>query len=79
MKHKQPATRRQFFSGVLRNTSLMFLGAGSGAAAVKRRRLLREGKCLNQGICSNCQVFKACGLPRALSVKLAMKRSRDGE
>jgi len=75
---KESATRRQFFSGVLRKASLTLLGAGGGAAVVKRRRLLREGKCLNQGICSGCEVFEECGLPRALSVKLAMKRSRDG-
>jgi len=70
-------TRRRFFAGALRNASLALLGAGSGAAVVKRRRLLREGKCINQGICSQCEVFGECGLPRALSVRRAMKRSHD--
>ena len=70
-------TRRRFFAGALRNASLALLGAGSGAAVVKRRRLLREGKCINQGICSQCEVFEECGLPRALSVRRALKRSHD--
>ena len=74
---KNRHTRRRFFAGALRNASLALLGVGSGAAVVKRRRLLREGKCINQGICSQCAVFDECGLPRALSVKQALKRSDD--
>ena len=70
--------RRQFLRGALRNVSLALLGAAGGVAIAKRRRLAREGKCLNQGVCSSCEVFDECGLPRALSAKLAMTRTSDG-
>jgi hypothetical protein len=69
--------RRQFFRGVLRSVSLTLLGAAGGAAAMKRRRLVRENKCDNQGVCSGCEVFDECGLPRALSVKQVTAGSRD--
>jgi len=68
-------TRRQLVRRVLRGVSLAVLGVGGGAAAVKRRRLVREGKCLNQGICRDCTVFDRCGLPRALSVRNALART----
>lgn len=68
-------TRRQLLRGTLRKVSLALLGAGGGAAVVKRRKLVREGRCTSQGICPDCAVFGACGLPRALSVKRAMARS----
>ncbi len=68
-------TRRQLVRRVLRGVSLAVLGIGGGAAAVKRRRLVREGKCLNQGICRDCAVFGRCGLPRALSVRSALGRT----
>jgi hypothetical protein len=70
--------RRRFLRGVFRNVSLTLLGVAAGATVAKRRRLVREGKCLNQGVCSGCEVFDECGLPRALSAKLAMTRSPDG-
>jgi hypothetical protein len=69
--------RRQFFRSTLRNVSLALLGVAGGAAVTKRRRLLREGKCVNRGVCSGCDVFEDCGLPRALSAKLALARTRD--
>jgi hypothetical protein len=72
-------TRRQLITRALRHASLVLLGAGGGAAVVKRRRLVREGKCLNQGICRDCPVFDECGLPRALSTKSASARTRYGE
>lgn len=71
-------TRRHLFSRMLRNTSLALLGAGGGAAVVKRRRLVREGKCLNGGICRGCGVFDECGLPRALSTRRVLGRAHDG-
>jgi hypothetical protein len=71
--------RRKLFIRGLRNATLGLLTAAGGFAFVKRRRLLREGKCINQGICEGCEVFKECGLPRALSVKSVLARkSNDG-
>ena len=76
---KELRTRRQVFLGALRNAGLAVLGLGGGAAVMKRRRLLRDGACLNRGICAGCDVFDQCGLPRALSVKRATRRDRDGQ
>ncbi len=71
--------RRQFVTRALRNASLALLGLGGGAVVVKRRRLLREGKCLNSGMCRACGVFEDCGLPRALSTREVLARIRhDG-
>ncbi|HSW01992.1 MAG TPA: hypothetical protein VLI39_17630 [Sedimentisphaerales bacterium] len=70
--------RRQFVTRALRNVSLALLGLGGGAVVVKRRRLLREGKCLNQGMCRTCGVFEDCGLPRALSTRDVLARTRHG-
>lgn len=69
-------TRRRFITRALRNASLALLGIGGGGAIVKRRRLLREGKCLNEGICRDCTVFDDCGLPRALSTRSVLARAR---
>jgi hypothetical protein len=69
--------RRLFIVDTLRNASLAVLGLAGGAVVMKRRRLLREGKCLSQGICRDCGVFAECGLPRALSVKSVVARIRD--
>ena len=70
--------RREFFRGVLRSAGLLLLGAAGGAAAAKRRRLVREGRCANRGVCSGCDDFDGCGLPRALSTKRAAARTQDG-
>ncbi|MBA7691076.1 hypothetical protein ES703_99614 [subsurface metagenome] len=65
----QVQSRRQLLAGVLRYISLGFVAAGGGALFAKRRRLVREGKCINKGICRGCEVFEKCGLPQALSAK----------
>jgi hypothetical protein len=71
--------RRLLITRLLRNASLAVLGLAGGVVVVKRRRLLREGRCLNQGICRACGVFAECGLPRALSIRSVQARIRDGE
>ncbi len=62
-------TRRNILSGTLRYGLLAAIGAGGVAIGLKRRRLLSEGKCLNRGVCAQCEVLSECGLPRARSVK----------
>jgi hypothetical protein len=71
-------TRRQLVTRVLRDASLGLIALAGGAAVMKRRRLLREGRCLNQGICRDCDVFEACGLPRALSTRTVLAGIRHG-
>ena len=70
--------RRQFVTRALRNAGLALLSLGGGAAALKRQRLLREGKCLTRGICRDCAVFEDCGLPRALSTRDVLARIHHG-
>lgn len=70
--------RRRFVTRVLRNASLALLALGGGAVVVKRRKLLREGKCLHRGMCRDCGVFEDCGLPRALSTRDVLARIRHG-
>ncbi len=69
----ESTARRRFLRGMLRSLSLALLGAAGGVAVAKRRRLVHEGKCVNQGVCSGCDGFDECGLPRALSAKLATR------
>ncbi|MCF7972690.1 MAG: hypothetical protein K9N55_02630 [Phycisphaerae bacterium] len=67
-------TRRSLFIRGLRQGTLVLLTAGGGAVWAKRRRLVREGKCVAQGVCSGCAVLSQCGLPRALSMKKHQER-----
>ena len=53
----------------LRYTALGLVGFCAGLAIVKRRRLIKEGKCIERGICGGCKVYEDCGLPQALSKK----------
>lgn len=62
-------SRRELFAGILRYVTLAMLGIYGGFFVVKRRRLAREGRCINSGICSGCEVFEECSLPAALSAK----------
>ncbi len=71
--------RRHFIRQLLRNASLAVLGLAGGTILVKRCRLLREGKCLNLGLCRGCEVFDDCGLPRALSTRNVLARIRNGQ
>jgi hypothetical protein len=66
-------SRRQLFAGVLRYVTLGLLGVVGGSAFAKRRRLVREGKCISRGICRGCEVFENCGLPQALSAKQVLR------
>jgi hypothetical protein len=66
--------RRRMLGGALRYAALGVAGMLGVGIYGKRRRLLREGKCLNDGLCKNCPVFAECGHPRALSAKKVLER-----
>lgn len=76
---KKVQNRRQLLEGILRYSTLGLLGAAGGSVAAKNRRLVWEGKCINSGICSGCEVFEKCGLPQALSLKDGMARVSNGK
>jgi len=65
----QVQNRRQLFAGIFRYLTLGLLGMVGGTTIAKRRGLVREGKCINRGICRGCEVFQECALPQALSAK----------
>jgi len=73
----QVQSRRTLLSAALRYGTLGLLGAAGGAAFARRRRLLREGKCINDGVCRGCEVLETCGLPQALSVKEVLTELND--
>ena len=69
----QVHSRRALFVDVFRYATLGMLGAAGGWGFAKRRRLVREGKCVGRGICRGCEVFEECGLPQALSAKQVLE------
>jgi len=65
----QNNSRRMLLAGGLRFLTLGLFGAGVYHSITKRKKLLREGKCISDSICTRCKVFDDCGLPQALSAK----------
>ncbi len=63
------SSRREILAAGFRYGALGLMGAGAGGIFVKRRRLVREGKCIGGGICDGCRVLSRCDLPLALSAK----------
>jgi hypothetical protein len=61
--------RREFLTAVARYGTLGLLGAAGGWIAAKRRRLVRQGVCINDGTCAGCPVVAECDLPAALGLK----------
>lgn len=70
--------RRELLTGALRHATLGLLAAVGGSVFVKRRRLVREGKCVNRGLCEDCEIFKECGLEQAISVRKAIAGLYNG-
>ena len=68
--------RRQLFTSLLRYAALGVLGAVGGSVLAKRRRLVKNGICINRQICASCGIFKECSLPPALSVKTNIKENK---
>ena len=67
-------TRRELFISALRLGSLAAIGACAAATLTKRQRLAEQGVCVRGGLCCNCDLFDDCGLPKALSAKLAKEQ-----
>jgi len=65
-------SRRELFMAACRYAAMGLLTAGGAAIFAKRRRLVREGKCIGSGACTGCVILARCDLPRALSAKETM-------
>jgi hypothetical protein len=72
------SSRRELLAVGLRYATLGVLGAAAASAFIKRRRLVHEGKCINDGTCRGCAIFDSCGRPEALSAKEALASAGDG-
>jgi len=72
--------RRKVFGSVLRYTALGAIGVAAGGIALKRRKLLYEGKCINaapgQAGCRGCGILANCGLPLGLSAKKVLSKEK---
>lgn len=75
---RQNHSRRELFAAALRYAALGLLTAGGAALFAKRRRLLREGICVNDQFCAGCEILERCALPRALSAKKVLAGVNSG-
>ncbi len=77
VKHcEKVQNRRQLFTSVLRYAALGVLGVVGGSVFAKRRRLVKNGICINREICKSCGILEECGLPPALSAKTNVKENK---
>jgi hypothetical protein len=74
----QNQNRRELFAGALRYTALGLLTVGGAALFTKRRRLLREGICINDRLCAGCSILGHCTRPEALSAKKVLNGANSG-
>jgi len=75
---RQNHSRRELFAGALRYAALGLLTAGGAVLFAKRRRLLREGVCINDRFCDGCAILQQCALPGALSAKKVLTGANSG-
>jgi hypothetical protein len=71
-RSRQVRSRRQLLTAALRYATLGLFGAAGASVISKRRRLVREGKCINDRVCRGCEVLKTCSLPQALLEREAL-------
>lgn len=78
-KHtEQTPDRRQMLTSTLRYATLGLLGTFGASVISQRRRLVREGKCINEGVCRGCEILQTCTLPQALSAKEILSSLDNG-
>ena len=71
-------SRRDLLAGGLRFAALGALASAGTAAIIKRQILVKDGKCISDGICRGCEVLDACPLPQALSAKKVLGPQNNG-
>lgn len=75
---EQKQGRRELLEGALRYATLGLLAVVGGGVFAKRYRLVREGKCVNRGICGDCNIFAQCDLEQALSARKDLAGANNG-
>jgi hypothetical protein len=68
--------RRQLFKSLVRYGTLGLIAAAGAFAVIKKKKLQDKGMCINRGICTHCENFDQCGLPRALSAKHVLGKNK---
>lgn len=63
------SNRREFFRSAARYGLMGVLAVVAALAGAKGRS--GGERCINNGLCKGCGEFASCGLPQALSAKLA--------
>ena len=56
-------------AGALRYAALGLMATGGAALLGKRQRLVRNGRCINSGICAGCKILQDCSLPQAATAR----------
>jgi len=69
MNKRNLMSRRSALVNIARFGALTVVASIGVFTQTKRRRLLREGKCISNNQCANCQILSDCSLPLALSQK----------
>jgi len=67
--------RRGFLLSSARFAAMGLFGSMVFGTVRKNKRLIRENKCVNRGICGNCRIFSDCSLPQALSAKDVLEKT----
>ncbi len=78
-RYLKKQNRRNFLGDTVRYAVLALVCFVAGFAFMKRRKLLQEGNCINQGICGGCELYKNCRLPQALSRKQVLAENFDAD
>jgi len=78
MQFEKVQNRRQLFTSVLRYATLGVLGAVGGFTYAKRRRLVKNGICINRQICGAVEYLKNAVYLRLCRLRRTLKRINDG-
>ena len=78
-RYLKKQNRRNFLRDAVRYAVLALVCFVAGSAFTKRRKLLQEGNCINQGICGGCGVYENCRLPQALSKKQVLAENFNAD
>lgn len=71
--------RRELLADAARYAALGLLGGLGGSIFAQKRKVVRQSRCVNRGLCGCCDVFERCTLPQALLEKEVSSRINHGQ